>query len=254
MLPSVSLADFSGALTDPDTEPPAGIVGPNGKQAAKRFDVYRNNVTVGLVNALADTFPAVKRLVGEQFFNAMVRIYVQAEPPTSPLLFRYGVSFPEFLARFEPAGKLLYLPDVARLERAWLDAYHAADAEPLDPAALSAIRPEVLADLRFSAHPASSVMRSRFAAVSIFCANRLDDPIPAIDLGVAEDALITRAGHDVEILSLPPGGAAFLGALIDSRTLGEAAGLAAAETDEFDLARAIAAMLEAGVFAGLSEQ
>jgi hypothetical protein len=29
--------------------------------------------------------------------------------------------------------------DVARIERAWLDAYHAADAEPLEPQALASI-------------------------------------------------------------------------------------------------------------------
>ena len=203
---------------------------------------------------MADTFPAVRRLVGEQFFNAMARVYVQAEPPSSPLLFRYGETFPDFLERFEPAQKLVYLPDVARLERAWLDAYHAADAEPLNPAVLGTIGPEDLPGLRFVAHPASRVLRSQFAAVTIFSVNRSGAEMPAINPATAKDGLITRAGTDVEVRNLPPGGAAFLAALIDGRTLCGAAELATAETDEFDLAAAIAAILEAGAFAGLSQQ
>ncbi len=247
----VSHAAFSSALTDPDIDPPAGIVGPDGKRAAKRFNVYRNNVTVSLVNALADTFPAVKKLVGESFFNAMARIYIQAEPPTSPLLFRYGEGFPRFLETFEPAQKLAYLPDVARLERAWLDAYHAADIAPLDASALGSVQPEALPTQRFKAHPAATIIRSRCAAVSILTANRAGEPHTGIDPTIAEDGLVTRPDVDVEVRRLPAGAAVFLGALIDGHTLGEAAEAAAADTAEFDLAAAIAAMLEAGVFTGL---
>ena len=250
---TVTLSGFSAAIRDPDMPAPAGIVGPDGKGAVKRFNVYRNNVTVGLVNALADTFPAVQRLVGEAFFNAVARVYVRTEPPTSPLLFRYGTGFADFLERFEPARTLPYLADVARLERAWLDAYHAADSAVLDAAELGAVAPEDLALQRFVRHPAAVVLRSRFAAVSIFSANRSGAPVSAIDPDVPEDGLITRAGHDVEIRHLPPGGAAFLNALILGHTLGDAAEAAVAEAEDFDLAAAIAAMLEAGVFASLGQ-
>ena len=60
---------FGAALLDPDLPLPAGVTGPNGKKAQRRFAVYRNNVTVGLVDALAAIFPAIQRLVGEGFFR-----------------------------------------------------------------------------------------------------------------------------------------------------------------------------------------
>lgn len=250
----VSLATFSSALADPETGTPDGLVGPDGKKAVKRFNVYRNNVTVGLVGALADTFPAVQRLVGDTFFEAMARVYVQQEPPSSPLLFRYGSGFADFLERFEPAQHLAYLPDVARLERAWLDAYHAADEPVLDPQTLGTVKPDDLPDQRFIVHPATCVIRSRFAAVSIFSANRLSDTVPPIDPGVPEDGLITRRDTDVEIRHLPPGAAVFFNALIDGNPLGSAAEAAASEAEDFDLASAIGAMLEAGVFSDLADR
>lgn len=39
--------------------------------------------------------------------------------------------FPDFIERYEHAQSMPWLADVARIERAWLDAYHAADTEAL---------------------------------------------------------------------------------------------------------------------------
>ena len=95
--------------------------------------MYRNNVTVSLIDALAAVYPAVQRITGVDFFRAMARFHVRATPPTSPLLFEYGRDFPAFIEGYEYAQAMPWLADTARIERAWLDAYHAADAEPLSP-------------------------------------------------------------------------------------------------------------------------
>ena len=248
---TVSQREFSTALSDPDRTVPGGIAGPDGKKAARRFNVYRNNVTVGLVNALADIFPAVHRLVGDRFFRDMARIYCRHEPPDSPLLFRYGSSFPVFLERFEPVAHLAYLPDVARIELAWLEAYHAADAPVLEPAGLAAVPADELDGLIFERHPACHVVRSSRAAVSIFEATRAGSTLEGIDPETAEDGLITRSRYDIGLRRLPPGGAVFLHSLTTGCTLGEAADRAVGEIVDFDLAAAISAMLEAGVFTGL---
>lgn len=62
--PLTYAADFAPALTNPDAGTPDGVVGPNGKGAIKRYNVYRNNATVSLIDALAGIFPAVQRLTG----------------------------------------------------------------------------------------------------------------------------------------------------------------------------------------------
>ena len=80
-------AGFAPALLDPERAPPAFVSGPNGKTASKRYNVYRNNVTVSLINTLAAAFPATMHITGVEFFRAMARFHVRATPPTSPLLF-----------------------------------------------------------------------------------------------------------------------------------------------------------------------
>ena len=77
---------FAEALLDPDRPLPAGIIDPDGAPAPKRFAVYRNNVTVSLIEALAAGFPVVQRIVGEEFFGAMACEFVRAHPPGSPLV------------------------------------------------------------------------------------------------------------------------------------------------------------------------
>jgi hypothetical protein len=241
-------AAFAAALIDPERDTPAIVAGPAGKAAVKRYDVYRNNVTVSLIDALAAVYPAVQRITGVEFFRAMARFHVRASPPASPLLFEYGRDFPGFIETYEYARAIRWLADVARVERAWLDAYHAADSEPLSAQTLGSFPPEHLAELVFVAHPATRIVRSRFSVVTIFAANRCEAPVDRIDASVPEDGLITRPDVDVVVRHLPPGGAVFLVNLTEGRSLGEAAASALEDAPSFDVASNIAGMIEAGAF------
>ena len=140
--------DFAAALRDAARPMPEGLVGPDGEPSPKRFAVYRNNVVIGLTETLKDAFPAVHRIVGTEFFQAMARAYVVLEPPRSPILLDYGAGFPDFIGEFEPAAGLPYLADVAHIERAWTESYHAPEASPIDPAALATVPPEQLPQIK----------------------------------------------------------------------------------------------------------
>lgn len=255
MLPEQDLsfaAAFAPALLDPVRLAPPVVTGPNGKGAGKRYDVYRNNVTVSLIDALAAIYPAVQRITGNDFFRAMARFHVRSSPPASPLLFDYGHDFPAFIETYEHAKVMPWLVDVARIERAWLDAYHARDAAPLSPTQLAAIAPERLGDLVFTPHPAARIVRSQFSAVTIFAANRNTSPVERIDAATPEDALITRAEFDVAVRHLPPGGAVFAAFLMSGQPLGEAAALALDAVADFDIAANIAGLIEAGAFTSIA--
>lgn len=244
-------ASFAPALMDPAAETPAGIAGPHGKAAVRRYNVYRNNVTVSLIEALAAIYPAVQRITGTGFFRAMARFHVRETPPTSPLLFEYGRDFPAFIERYDYAQAMPWLADVARIERAWLDSYHAADAGSLEPGTLAGVPPDRLADITFVPHPAMRIVNSPYATVTIFVANRNGGLVDKIDAGTPEQALVTRPDNEVVVRHLPPGGAAFLTALADGHPLGEAAAAALEQAPAFDIGEAIAGMVEAGAFTAI---
>jgi Putative DNA-binding domain len=241
------LEGFAAALLDPTHAVPQGLVGPDGKQSAKRFAVYRNNVVVGLTDALRANFPAVCRIVGQEFFQAMARAYVVAEPPSSPMLFNYGAGFPNFIAQFEPAAPLGYLSDVARIERAWTEAYHARDVAPLDAEALAEIPPDRVATTRFKLHPSLRIVASRFPALTIWRMNVSDGVPRPVDLDAGgEDTLVLRPEAEVEVRSMPSGAAEFVTALVRGQRLIDAAGSALAVDPRFELSANIAALVGAG--------
>ena len=113
---------FAPGLTDPAIVAPEDVIAASGKGVIKRYNVYRNNVTVSLIDALAAIYPAIQRITGVDFFRAMARFHVRATPPASPLLFEYGRDFPAFIESYEYARDMPWLADTARIERAWLDA------------------------------------------------------------------------------------------------------------------------------------
>ena len=56
--------EFRAALLDPASPSPEGVRNPDGMHATKRFDVYRNNVIVGLMDAMETAFPVIQKLIG----------------------------------------------------------------------------------------------------------------------------------------------------------------------------------------------
>lgn len=244
--------EFFAALLDPEAAIPPAVVSHSARVPQRRFAVYRNNVVVGLVNALRARFPATGRIVGEEFFFGMARVFVAAHPPHSKILSEYGEDFPDFIAAFEPAAEIRYLADVARLEAARTRAYHAADAVPLLPAAFATLGAEDIGTLRLGLHPSMQIVRSRHPIVTIWAMNAGEAELGPVDDSVAEDALIARPHLGVEVRRLPPGGAAFLDALKSGTTLGEAAQSAVSADDAFDLTANIAGLISSGLAVGIT--
>lgn len=232
----MNAATFAAALLDPAAPCPPGLAAWNGSDVAQRFAVYRNNVTVSLVEALADTFTVVRELVGDAFFRTLATAFVRRSPPHSPVLAWYGGDFPDFVAAFPPAAGVPYLADVARLEYARVIAFHAADATPLPAAALAAWleAPERLPALRLQLHPALSVLASPFAIVSLWAAHQGLAEIAEVDPYRPQCALVARSNDSVEISEIPAPAARFVAALQSGAALGEAVAQAAADGTAFD--------------------
>jgi hypothetical protein len=250
-MPTGFEATFTDALLLAEGAAPAGLGHRRGPDASFRFGIYRNNVQTGLVRALASRFPAAERIVGEAFFAAMAAEFVRRHRPTSPVLLDYGDEFADFVATFEPAGDLDYLPDVIRIEIARSKAYHAPDQQPLAPAQLAAVPPDRLPSLRFRLHPSASIVRSPYPAAAIWAMNAGSAPVSPIEDWEPEDVLIVRPQMTLLTRTLPPGGAAFLQALGDGQALQAAAERALAETPSFDLSANLVGALESGVLADI---
>jgi hypothetical protein len=236
---------FAHALLNPELPCPSGLITWNGSDPEIRFAVYRNNVMVSLIDALADTYPVVQTLVGEEFFRAMARVFAQNNPPRTAVMAYYGRNFAEFVATFPPAASVPYLADVARLEMARVMAYHAADAAVVQTEALlnALADPEQLSSLRLVLHPSVRVIDSTFAILSIWAAHQDEASTLSVDPDIAQCVLVHRSELDVNALELATGTGAFVSALLTGQTLFDAAQAASGLDSEFDLTNALTMLL-----------
>ena len=212
---NVDQAAFRTALLSPNSPRPDGLSDGHGAPAGRRFDVYRNNVAVSLTEALETAFPVIRKLVGTANFKLLAGAFLRQHPPASPLMMFYGAEMPDFLTIFEPTKATGYLPDVARLELAIRESYHAADAKPVPAERLQ----ELGVESRLSLAPSLRLVRSDWPIHSIWRFNMMSGPKPEM---AAEDVAVIRADLDPEPVLLPIGGGLVLKALIEGRTLGEA--------------------------------
>lgn len=199
-----SQMQWARVLLDPNQATPHGLITWNRSDPAKRLSVYRNNVLVSLVDALAQTFAVTQQLVGEAFFRAMAQVFVRTHPPRTRVLTQYGQALPEFIAQFAPAASLPYLADVAQLEWQRLQALHAADAAALEPTTIAALLADAkhLPELRWQLHPSLHLLRSSHAVVSLWAAHQNGSGIAIedVDIDQPESALIFRSGLNVMVL------------------------------------------------------
>ncbi|MBG0793524.1 putative DNA-binding domain-containing protein [Methylocystis sp. H62] len=243
---------FVRALLDPELPPPNEVEASHGFAPKRRFAVYRNNVCVGLVDALAERFPICLQLVGDEFFRAMAQCYVRERLPRTPMRFEYGDAFPAFVSEFEPARELPYLPDVARLEYAVGQAYHAADAAPLPLDFLRALSHERLDNATAVLHPSTHVVASAYPIVSIWRRHMSDDEMTPVVLDHGEEALVVRPELAISVSPLPSGGSAFVDALRNGRTFGEAMNAATGVAAEFKLIDCLRELFLTGAFVAVS--
>jgi hypothetical protein len=238
------LRGFAAGLLDPDVEAPENLTGPAGAPAIKRYGVYRNNVVVGLMEAMRTAFPSLLAIMGQSDFDVAARNFVYFHPPKSPMMQAYGDEFAAFLAGFPPLAKAPWLADVARAERAFLDAAHAADADPLDAAAL---READAMALTFAPHPALALIRSRYPVHSLF---RFRDGAPdsEVDLAQPQCLMVTRPALEATVRELSIVAHDFLARLAAGKTLGDAVADTLQTDPDFNPAEALASAFSSGAF------
>lgn len=241
--------DFARALlaTDDAASPALAAL-----TAQPAFAIYRNTVMKGCIDALQANYPAVTRLVGEEWLRAAAAVYARDALPAQPMLLEYGADFANFLAQFEPAAELPYLPGVARLDRFWSEAHAAADAEPLLPAAVTQLASGNFFRARLQPHPATRwAWFAGTPVYTIWSRNRSDDVFEGDIDWQPEGALLTRPQDSVQWCALDHAGCSFLDCCATGGTLADAAQAALEARPEADLGRLMALLLEAGAFSRL---
>lgn len=240
---------FGAAMLAGDPTAAEFVIG-DGIAPEARLNVYRNTYLGNLVAALRISYPAVRKLVGDDFFEGAARAFIDAHPPKSANMNDYGAEFADFLAQFPPAESVPYLADVTRVERAINIALHAADAPILDAVKVTELDEHI--DPVFVPHPSVSLVKVAYPADAIWRAviEENDAALGAIDLSQGSVFLaVSRGDAGVLVARLGEDEWRFAQSLFAGVPLS-----GALETVSTDMSRSLAAHLAAGRFTHIQER
>jgi uncharacterized protein (UPF0276 family) len=243
--PAALQAAFGAALFDAGQD---AALAPSLKGEPRRLGIYRGNLGAHWARALASTYPVLRQLVGDEFFDALARVHGRAHPSLDPDLSRFGALLPDFLEDFEPAATLPYLPDLARLE--WLvhEAFHAPDADPSAPAPrLDGLTPEAFEAARARLHPTLRLHASPYATPALWRAHVAPGAAFPSAMAQAGHARVLRPRWQVEVTSIDAAEHAALACLAAGGSFGAALDAAFALDEDFDVGARLAAWVREGV-------
>lgn len=228
-------ADFAGLFAASETDLP------------ERLRIYRDNIMLGLLGVLNEHYPAVRALVGDAFMDQMGRDFIRQNPPQEGCLSFYGAEFPAFIAGFAPAAGLAYLPDVARLERALLNAEQASDDDALQPEELGGLNTD--GEIYLPLRACVSLLRSSYpvAAIRDYALDPDRHALPDIHSG-GTCLLVTRRLFKGEAHVIEEADNHLLAALAARQPLGEALEITLQHFPEFDFAGFLQTCMGRGIF------
>jgi uncharacterized protein len=242
---------FSAALFDPVQEPAVQSRFRTG-QDGRRFGLYRGNLTATWDKTLANAYPVIRQLVGEEFFGGLSQAHGHAHPSGNADLNRFGAGFADFLAGFPHAAGLPYLPDMARLEWALHRAHYGPAAEAVTAPQLAAVPPARLEALTMTLHPACSLHASPWAVIPLWLAHQ---PGGGHDfpeaMAQASYGAVLRPQWKTRLLPLSPATHAALAQLAAGAPFGAALDAAFERDEHFDIGAQLTQWLDNGLIVGL---
>jgi hypothetical protein len=144
--------------------------------AVERLDIYADMYFYRIRDCLKEDFTAVCAVIGGDAFHNLITDYLMAHPPTQFSLRYAGQHLPAFVRGHALAARWSYLPDLAALEWAILDAFDALDAEPLGAAALASVPQERWPELRFQLTPSLRLLRLDWPVDEVWKQAQRDEP------------------------------------------------------------------------------
>jgi hypothetical protein len=135
-----------------------------GMRPAERLEVYREQYWLRHVANLAEDFPTLAWVLGDDAFGKLVLEYLVAFPPRTWNLQCLGADMPAFVEHRVTGERSRLACDAARLDWAFMEAFDAPDAAPFDPGALASTPEDAWPAALVAFHPSLRTLDLHHAA------------------------------------------------------------------------------------------
>jgi hypothetical protein len=124
----------------------------------EQLEIYREQFWLRHIDAMREDFVTIHYLLGEAEFRMACEAYIAACPPHSFTLRDLGDRFADFVRTNEPWANDGLLYDCARLEWAFIEAFDAPDAPPLEPRSIAEAPEDAWGNARIVLHPSVQLL------------------------------------------------------------------------------------------------
>ncbi len=161
-------ADFQAYLMDEDSGAAFknNIVDDAKVGVKRRLSIYANAYRLRIIEALANSYPKLKVLLGDDLFDATARSYINAYPSTYRNMRWVGDKMQTHLLEILPQHPIA--AEMAAFEWALGLAFDAADMPTLQLQDLAAIPPEDWAALQLDFHPSVQLLPLKWNVLLIW--------------------------------------------------------------------------------------
>jgi hypothetical protein len=169
---------FQAAVLTGDAEDGAlldVIAPPREADRPTMMGVYVNAYRLRLAEFLDEDFPALRVLLGDDEFEALVEAYIDENPSRLRNARWYTTRLPEFMQESENWSANALAIGLALFERALTDAYDAADAPAQSIETLAEFSPQDWPRLRFTFHPSLRLIEVAAGVLDAYAAATADE-------------------------------------------------------------------------------
>lgn len=152
--------------------------------------VYQSGYRVRLESFFYEDHAGLRALLGDDAFEALIRDYVEKNPPTNRNARWYTTGLPDYMAAHPQWRDDRRALSMAFFERALVDAFDAPGAEPLAIQSLAGFAPEDSPRLVFAFHPSLILLELAPGTMAEYQASGAED-----DGEAARDAEDDGAGN-----------------------------------------------------------
>lgn len=187
----------------PDSLHPELFAGPQDR-VLLGLKAHANTISHARLVALEETFPLVRQEMGEAAFNEVSRDYAETDAVRTSDNNKLGQGFAAFLEGQNVGGAII---ELAAIEWAWLESYHAAEAIALAAADLGQLDETALLTMPVTLHPSARIVPITMPLASTLdelaaqqpnsiLTVRPDAEVRLIPLDILQSALIAMAGQE----------------------------------------------------------
>jgi len=191
--------DFKNHLYQKSSEKIIAALPYSKQESLARLNIYRNNVFGNFNSVLQSIYEVVERLVGEEYFAQICNSYNQKYFSKGGNLDNFGNDFAKFLSQEKANHKLMFLPDLARLELCYHKSYFADIAPQFPLEKFQKLSQKKFFNLQFSLHPSCFLLSSKFAIFSIWKSNIEKKSSKKINAAQPEFTMVERVSNRVNI-------------------------------------------------------